>query len=92
MKRRNFIALLGGAAVAWPLAAHAQQLARRIGMLETIPPQANAANFDALRKGLRNSDMTRVEASSLSIDLPMAAPNASRHWRQSWCVSMSMSS
>src|SRR6516165_5109277 len=51
-RRREFITLLGGAA-AWPLAAHAQQLTRRIGMLETIPPQANAANFDALRKGLR---------------------------------------
>jgi putative ABC transport system substrate-binding protein len=89
--RREFITLLGGAA-AWPLSARAQQLARRIGILETIPPQANAANFDALRKGLRASDMTRVEASSLSIDLPMAAPNASRHWRQNWCVSMSMSS
>jgi putative tryptophan/tyrosine transport system substrate-binding protein len=56
VRRREFLALLGGVAVGWPFAAYAQQAAvkvYRVGIMETISPVANAANFDALRKGMR---------------------------------------
>jgi putative ABC transport system substrate-binding protein len=55
MRRRGFICCLIGTAVAWPLAAQAQQPAStlyRIGMLETVPSALNAANMNAFRKGL----------------------------------------
>src|SRR5690349_3815734 len=53
MQRRAFIVLVGGAVV-WPAVAHAQQPGkmRRIGVLETVSPTANAKNIDALKRGL----------------------------------------
>jgi putative ABC transport system substrate-binding protein len=55
LKRREFITLFGGAAVAWPLAARAQPLEKlhRVGMLERTSIAINAANLDGFRRGLR---------------------------------------
>ena len=55
MKRRKFITLIGGAAVAWPLASRAQQAGKvwRIGFLSAISREASFRSYAALRQGMR---------------------------------------
>src|SRR5215468_5900232 len=53
MIRRDFITLLGGAAAAWPMAAHPQEAGRsyRLGFMVPLSPDAPSivAFFDELR-------------------------------------------
>ena len=55
MRRRELISLLSGAAVAWPLAARAQDKLHRIGFLAggTRPIELAATSYGAFSRGMR---------------------------------------
>jgi hypothetical protein len=67
VRRRQFITLLGGAAVAWPLAARAQSaVVTVIGFLGGANPVGYAVPIEALRSGLREHGY--VEGQNIKIE------------------------
>ena len=59
IRRREFVSLFGGAAVAWPLAAQAQQAAMPvIGFVYPGAPELSTGIVAAFRKGLGESGFT----------------------------------
>ena len=80
MRRREFIGLLGGVAVAWPLAARAQQAAvvRRVGMLSSLVE--SDAETQALVATLHQAlaELGWVDGRNLRIDHRWAAGDPRR--------------
>lgn len=66
MRRRELIKMLGGAAAAWPLVAHAQRpKVSRLGWLTTAPSADVNPFLEALRAGL--AALGYIEGRNLTI-------------------------
>ncbi len=67
MRRREFIALFGGAAASWPLAVYAQQRPMPvIGFVNAASPGPLRQQIAAFREGLKNSDY--VEGQNVAVE------------------------
>ena len=77
MNRREFISLLGGAAVVWPLAAGAQQTGLPvIGYLNLGSPESDTSRLTGLRRGLNETGY--VEGRNLVIEYRWAGNQVDR--------------
>src|SRR5688572_3748291 len=76
MRRRDFIVLFGGAALVPISRAVAHTRVYRIGILETVSADRNAANLAALRRGLREHGY--VEGQNLQLEYRSADGRADR--------------
>jgi putative ABC transport system substrate-binding protein len=79
MKRREFITLIGGATVAWPLAAHAQQPAGKlptIGLLGSGTPTTQGQASAAFSQRLR--ELAWIEGRTIAIEYRWAEGSKER--------------
>jgi putative tryptophan/tyrosine transport system substrate-binding protein len=79
VKRRTFIAMLGGAAVSWPLAARAQQAerVRRIGLLMGVADDREGQDrVTALKQGLQELGWT--DGRNIQIETRFGGADAGR--------------
>jgi putative ABC transport system substrate-binding protein len=78
MRRREFIALLGGAAATWPRAARGQQIGQlqRVGVLMAYPEtdREAQARLQSFRQGL--VDLGRIEGRNVRIDVRWAGTDS----------------
>ena len=79
MRRRDFITILGGTAVAWPIAARAQQPKKlpRLCFLTFDPGSLQSTRFGAFFEGLR--DLGYIHGQTMTIDYLTADGQAERY-------------
>ena len=70
MKRRDFIALAGGAAATWPLVSRAQRAVPVVGVLGSSSPESVGDRLVSLQQGL--GDAGYVEGGNVALDFRWA--------------------
>jgi putative ABC transport system substrate-binding protein len=80
MRRREFVILLGGAAAAWPLAARAQQVVRRIGIMMNLAADDSEgqARVAAFLQGLQETGWVVGRNAQIDIRWGMGDPERIR--------------
>ena len=87
MRRREFIGLVGGAAVAWPLPARAQQKPMPvIGFLNSTSQEGYSARIAAFRQGLADAGFVEGRTSRSSSATSTANTIGFLPWRPIWFV------
>ena len=66
MRRRDFIKVVAGSAITWPVAARAQQAMPVVGVLSPATSEAYANRMNAIRQGLK--DAGYIEGENLMIE------------------------
>ncbi|WLB24212.1 ABC transporter substrate binding protein [Bradyrhizobium japonicum] len=76
IRRRKFVAVLGGMTVAWPLVTRAQQPVKKIGFLSVSSPGAHAPFVAAFNEGLK--EVGFLEGQNLAVEYAWAEGNFDR--------------
>src|SRR5262245_15016130 len=77
MRRREFMTLVGGAAIAWPLAAPAEEVAMPvIGFLSAQSPGSNSEHIRAFRRGLQEAGY--VDGENIAVEYRWADAQVDR--------------